>query len=67
MTIERSKGELVFRVPGNLNIDDLQDFIDYLNYRTISKKSKASQEQVDNLVKAIKKGRFERTRSRLGL
>jgi hypothetical protein len=67
MTIERSKGELVFRVPGNLNIDDLQDFIDYLNYRTISKKSKASQEQVDNLVKTIKKGRFERTRSRLGL
>lgn len=67
MTIEKSKGELVFRVPGNLNIDDLQDFIDYLNYRTISKKSKASQEQVDNLVKAIKKGRFERTRSRLGL
>ena len=67
MTIEKSKGELVFRVPGNLNIDDLQDFIDYLNYRTISKKSKASQEQVDNLVKTIKKGRFERTRSRLGL
>lgn len=67
MTIERSKGELIFRLPENLNIDDLQDFIDYLNYRTISKKSKATQEQVDALVKSVKKGRLEKTRRRLCL
>ena len=57
MTIERTKIEVIFRLPNNINLDDLQDFADYFQYRTITKKSKVSQTEVDNLVKAIKKGR----------
>jgi transcriptional regulator of heat shock response len=56
MTIERTKNEIIFRLPNNINLDDLQDFVDYFQYRTIAKKSKASQTEVDNLVKEIKKG-----------
>ena len=67
MTIERTKNEIIFRLPNNINLDDLQDFVDYFQYRTIAKKSKASQTEVDNLVKEIKKGRWDKTRKQLGL
>jgi hypothetical protein len=67
MTIERTKNEVIFRLPNNINLDDLQDFADYFKYRTIAKKSKATQTEVDNLVKEIKKGRWDKTRKQLGL
>jgi transcriptional regulator of heat shock response len=67
MTIERTKNEVIFRLPNNINLDDLQDFADYFQYRTIAKKSKATQTEVDNLVKEIKKGRWDKTRKQLGL
>jgi hypothetical protein len=58
---------IIFRLPNNINLDDLQDFADYFQYRTIANKSKASQTEVDNLVKEIKKGRWDKTRKQLGL
>lgn len=67
MVIERTKNELIFKIPENINIDDIQDFIDYLNYRMATKKNKATQEQVNELVNSIKIGRLERTKKRLGL
>ncbi|MBK6340207.1 MAG: hypothetical protein IPO64_07185 [Bacteroidetes bacterium] len=67
MTIERTNNEIIFRLPNNINLDDLQDFADYFQYRTIANKSKASQTEVDNLVKEIKKGRWDKTRKQLGL
>jgi hypothetical protein len=65
MTIERTNNEIIFRLPNNINLDDLQDFADYFQYRTIANKSKASQTEVDNLVKEIKKGRWDKTRKQL--
>ncbi|MBK7638663.1 MAG: hypothetical protein IPJ22_00995 [Bacteroidetes bacterium] len=67
MTIERTNNEIIFRLPNNINLDDLQDFADYFQYRTIANKSKASQTEVDNLVKEIKKGRWDKTRKQLDL
>jgi exoribonuclease R len=67
MIIERTKNEIIFRLPKDINLDDLQDFADYFKYRIISKHSKASQSDVDNLVKKIKKSRWEKTRKKLGL
>ncbi len=67
MIIESTKDEVIFRLPKNTNLDDLQDFADYFQYRTIAKKSKATQTEVDNLVKEIKKGRWGKTKKQLGL
>ena len=67
MIIERTKNETIFRLPKNINLDDLQDFADYFKYRTISKNSKASQSDVDMLVKKVKKGRWEKTKKHLGI
>lgn len=67
MIIERNKNEVVFRVSGNYSIDYLQDLLDLLEFREISEKSKATQEQVDKLVKEVKKGRWNKTKSELEL
>ncbi|WP_113922052.1 hypothetical protein [Cognataquiflexum aquatile] len=67
MIIERSKDEVIFRLPGNTNIDDLQDLTDLFEFKEISGKSKAKQKEVDDLVKEIKKGRWEKSKDKLGL
>lgn len=67
MIIERTKDEIIFRLPANTKIDDLQDLADWFEFNELSKKSKVTQKQVDALVKEIKKGRWERTKAQLGI
>ncbi len=67
MIIERNKDEVVFRISGNYSIDYLQDLLELFDFQEISKKSKATQEEVDDLVKEIKKGRWNKTKTELGL
>ena len=66
MIIERTKKEVVFRLPGNLSVDDLQDMTDWLEFIGLAKRSRAVQKDVNDLVKKIKKGRWARTKSALG-
>ncbi len=65
MIIERTKNEVIIRLPGDINIDDLQDMTDWLQYKEITRKSKAKQDDVDALVSEIKKGRWDRRKSLL--
>jgi hypothetical protein len=65
MIIERTPNEIIFRFPRNMNLDDLQDLTDLFEYKELTKKSDASQEVVNDLVKTIKKGRWERTKQQL--
>jgi hypothetical protein len=37
MIIERTKNEIIFRLPGDINIDYLQDMMDLFEYLEISK------------------------------
>ncbi len=67
MIIERTKNEVIFRLPASINVDDLQDMADMLEYKEIARKSKATQEDVDDLVKTVKKGRWAQTKSKLNL
>jgi len=65
MIIERIKNEIIFRLPGDINVDDLQDMTDLFEFKEIAKKSKAKQKDVDNLVKSIKKGRWDKTKNKI--
>ena len=67
MIIERTQNEIIFRFPKNMNIDDLQDLTDLFEYKELTSKSKANQKEVDNLVKKIKKGRWEKTKQQIDL
>ncbi|MEQ8811254.1 MAG: hypothetical protein RIE59_19440 [Imperialibacter sp.] len=66
MIIERKDNEIIFRLPGDTDIDDLQAVIDWLKFREIASKSKATQEQIDELAREAKKGAWERTKALLG-
>lgn len=63
MIIERTKNEIIFRFSNNLKIDELQDLADLFEYKEITSQSKAKQKDVDDLVKAIKKGRWNITKA----
>jgi len=65
MIIERTKDEVIIRLPGDINIDDLQDMTDWFQYKEITRKSKATQKDVDKLVKQVKMGRWKRTKASL--
>jgi hypothetical protein len=63
MIIERTGNEIIIRLPGDMNIDDLQDMKDWFQYQELTRKSKAKQSDVDALVDKIKKGRWRNTRA----
>jgi len=65
MIIERTKKEIIIRLSGDINIDDLQDMTDLFEFKELTKKSRAKQKDVDALVKKIKKGRWEKTSTKL--
>lgn len=67
MIIERTKSEVIFRVPNNLDVALLQDLADLFEFKEVARKSKATQSQVDLLVKSIKKGRWKKTKEIVGL
>jgi hypothetical protein len=67
MKIERTKNEVIITSPATVNVDDLQDLADLIGYKEIASRSKATQQNVDDLVSDIKRGRWEKTKSKLDL
>lgn len=67
MIIERTDEEVIFRLPSNTKLEELQEIADLFYFKEIAKKSKESQTEVDELVKKIKKGRWTKTKRKLGL
>lgn len=67
MVIERTKKEVIIRLPSNFNVDDLQDMADWLAFKELARRSKAVQKEVDDFVSKIKKGRWTKTKAKLDL
>jgi shikimate kinase len=67
MIIERTSKEVVFRLPSTTKLEDLQEIANLFAFKEISRKSKATQKDVDELVKKIKKGRWAKTKRKIGL
>lgn len=67
MKIERTKKEVIIRIPATVNVDDLQDLTDLIEYKEIADRSKATQQDVEEFVSDVKKGRWEKTKSKLNL
>lgn len=64
MYIERTKNEIIIRLPSYVNTDGLQRFIDYLCYKEATSKSQATQDDIDQLAKEVKKGWWAENRSK---
>jgi len=55
--MNNSDTDIIIRVPQDLYDENVQDFIDYIEYKKSVSKSTATQEDVDKLVDEIKKER----------
>ncbi len=64
MVIERNNDEIIIRLPANVDIEDLQDLIDYARYKEITSKFSVDQSTVDKLASDINKSWWEQNRSR---
>ncbi len=67
MIIQSTADEVIFRLSGKMSLDELQDMADLLTHHALTARSKATQKEVDALVKEVKKGRWESTKAKLGL
>ena len=65
MIIERTNNEIIFRLPGDIKIDELQELTDWFRYLEVTRKSKATQSDVDTLVKSVKKGRWAKAKAKI--
>jgi len=64
MVIERTKKEVIIRLPSDIDTEGLQNLINYLIYKEATDKSQAKQDDVDKLAKEIKKGWWSKNRRR---
>ena len=64
MLIERTKKEVIIRLPASVNTDDLQDFVHYARYKEITSKFKATQKTVDKLAQEVNKSWWAKNRKR---
>jgi len=65
MVIERTKKELIIRLPVSVDIEDLQDFLDYARYKELTTKFKTTQNKVDKLTDQINKDWWLKNRKKL--
>jgi len=65
MIIERTNDEIIIRLPGDIDIEELQELKDWFQYKETTRKTKAKQVDVDELVSQIKKGRWDKRKSLL--
>ena len=62
MVIERNMNEIIIRIPSFVNIDGIQNMIDYLTYKEATAQSEATTDDVAALVEEVKKNRWAKRR-----
>ena len=55
MLIERTSKEIIIRLSHSVDIDDLQDFINYARFKEITSKFKVNQSDADSLGEEVNK------------
>ena len=49
MLVERTKKEVIIRLPASVDTEDLQDFLNYARYKELTAGFKVDQKEVDKL------------------
>lgn len=60
MKLEKTKDEILIRLPANIDIRELETLLDYFNYQEKTANSEASQEEVDQLAEEVNQKIWER-------
>jgi len=66
MIVERENDEILVRFTASKSASRIQSILDYLRYEELTSKSKASEKDVDELVKESKANRWEKIRKSIG-
>lgn len=64
MQIERTDNEILIRIAADTNLTGLQRNLDYVKFREIISKSKATDKQIDKLAKESKSTWWKKNKSR---
>jgi hypothetical protein len=67
MILERTKNEILIRMPASVDLTELQDMLDYLKYKELTANSKAKQSDVDALSKKVNKSIWTKIKANRGL
>ncbi len=67
MIVERTKNEIIVRLPADINLMELQNMIDYLEYQGLTISSKVSQNEVDELTKTANKSIWAKFKAQRGI
>ena len=62
MIIERNKKEILVRLSPQTNTSDLQDMLDFIEYKVLVSKSKASKTEIEEIVKQVNRWITEKVR-----
>jgi hypothetical protein len=65
MLIQQTPTEIIIRIPSGVEVEGVQRLIDFLKFRELVSKSKATQEQVDELASQINKNWWEKNKAKL--
>ena len=65
MIVERQNDEILVRFGAGTRASTIQTILDYLRYEELTSKSTATEEDVDNLIKDAKKGRWNRVKEKI--
>ncbi|NLN33588.1 MAG: hypothetical protein GX159_08340 [Flavobacteriaceae bacterium] len=63
MQVERLNNEILIRVPANTDLLGLQRILDYVRFREITSKSKATEEEIENIARESKSGWLKENKS----
>ena len=66
MIIERNKKEILVRLSAQTNTSDLQDMLDFLEYKELVSKSKATKTEIEELTNQVNRSITEKVRKSRG-
>ena len=64
MVLERTASEVIIRLPANINREDLELMIRFVKYKQNVSKSKATQDEIDQLARDVNKQWSEQNKYR---
>ncbi len=67
MILERTKNEILVRLPAHVDLTELQNMLDFLQYKEATAKSKAKQTEVDELSRIVNKSMMSKVKASRGL
>jgi predicted nucleotide-binding protein (sugar kinase/HSP70/actin superfamily) len=65
MLVERTRKEVIIRLPASVDTEDLQDFLNYARYKELTANFKTNQKEVDKLSSDINSKWWNKNRNKL--